>query len=125
MTVYCNNRKAKPKQLHASVPQGSCGGAVLYLIYASTIQDIIPPTIDLHAFADDHGLKNHFKTGDIIMEHNAISDLESCVCDIDIWMNKNRLNMNASKTDFIIFCSRTLLPVINITGIKTSARHIN
>ena len=57
MTVHCNDKMAKPRQLHASIPQGTCGGPVLYLIYASTIQDIIPPTIDLHAFADDHGLK--------------------------------------------------------------------
>ena len=61
---------------------------MLYLIYASTIQDNIPPTIDLYAFADGHGLKDHFKIGDIILELNAISDLESCVCDVNIWMNE-------------------------------------
>ena len=32
MTVYCNDQIAKPKQLHASIPQGSCGEPVLYLI---------------------------------------------------------------------------------------------
>ena len=37
MTVYCNGQIAKPKHLHASVPQGSCGGPELYLIYASKI----------------------------------------------------------------------------------------
>ena len=67
MTVHCNDRRAKPKQLHASIPQCSCGRPVLYLIYPSTIQDIIPPTIDLHTFADDHGLKNHFKSGDLML----------------------------------------------------------
>ena len=118
MTVYCNDQIAKPKQLHAYVPQGSCGGPVIYLIYASTIQDIILPTIDLHAFADDHGLKNHFNIGDTVLEQNTISDLENCVCDVNIWMNKNRLKMNASKTDFIIFCSRKLLPKITITSIN-------
>ena len=53
-----------------------------------------------------------------MMEHNAISDLESCVHDVDIWMNANRLKMNALKTDFIIFCSRKLLPKINPTSIN-------
>ena len=77
MTVYCNGQIAKPKHFHASVPQGSCGGPVLYLIYTSTIQDNIPPTIDLHAFAHDHGLKStsirrhssgtkcHFRPGEL------------------------------------------------------------
>ena len=87
MTVYYNDSKTKPKQLQGSIPQGSCGGPVLYLIYTSTIQENIPPTIDLHAFVDNHGLKHLFKIGDIILEHNAISDLESCMFDGDIWMN--------------------------------------
>ena len=64
------------------------------------LQDNIPSTIDQHAFADDHGLKT------IIIEHNAISDLVSCVHDVEIWMNENDLKMNASKTDLIIFCSQ-------------------
>ena len=118
MAMYCNDSKSKPKQLHGSIPQGSLGGPVLYLIYGSTIQDNIPPTTDLHAFVNDHGLKNHFKIGDIIMEHNAISHLEGWVHDVDIWMNKNRLKMNASKMDFIIFCSRKLLPKTNTTSIN-------
>ena len=109
MRVYCNGQIAKPKHLHASVPQGSCGGPVLYLIYASTIQDNIPPTIDLQTFADDYGLKNHFNTGETVLEQNAILDLENCVCDVNSWMNKNRLKINASKSDHIIFCSRKCL----------------
>ena len=88
MTVYCNGQIAKLKHLHASIPQGSCGGPMLYLIYASTIQDNIPPTIDLHAFTDDHGLKNHFTIGDTVLEQNTILDLENCVCDVNSWMNK-------------------------------------
>ena len=35
--------------------------------------------------------------GDIFLECIAISDLESCVSDVDNWMNENRLKMNASK----------------------------
>ena len=63
------------------------------------IQDYIPPNIDLHALADDHGLKNHFNIGDTVLEQNTILDLENCVCDVNSWMKKNRLKMNASKTD--------------------------
>ena len=91
---------------------------MLYLIYTIIIQDNIPSTIDLHAFVDDHGLKNHFKKGDIILEHYAISDLESCHHNVAIWMNKNRLKMNASKMDFSIFFSRKHLSRINTTSIN-------
>ena len=49
------------KDLTFSVPQGSCAGAVLYLTYASTLQEVIPNYIQLHGYADDHAIKQSFK----------------------------------------------------------------
>ena len=90
---------------------------MFYLIYAST-NKTTSPTIHLHAFVDDYGLKNHFKIGHIILEHNTVSDLERCINDVEIWMKENRLKMNASKMNFIIFFSRKLLLRINTTNIN-------
>ena len=42
--VCVNKSYSKLQDLTFSVPQGSCAGPVLYLIYASTIEDVIPPT---------------------------------------------------------------------------------
>ena len=39
------------------VPQGRCASPVLYSAYASTPQKVIPDSIDLHGFADDHAYK--------------------------------------------------------------------
>ena len=42
--VCVNKSYSKLQDLTFSVLQGSCAGPVLYLIYASTIEDVIPPT---------------------------------------------------------------------------------
>ena len=46
-----------PRELTFSVPQGSIAGPSLYTYYASTLQDVIPSDIDIHGYADDHGIK--------------------------------------------------------------------
>ena len=46
--VCVNKSYSKLQDLTFSVPQGSCAGPVLYLVYASTIEDVIPPHICLH-----------------------------------------------------------------------------
>ena len=51
---------SKVMDLPFSVPQGSCSGANLYSVCASTLQEVIPEGIDLHGFADDHGYRNSF-----------------------------------------------------------------
>ena len=47
--VCVNKSYSKLQDLTFSIPQGSCAGPVLYLIYASTIEDVIPPT---HVYMD-------------------------------------------------------------------------
>ena len=43
-----------------SVPQGSCGGPVLYLAYASTMKKVISESVGVHRYADDHALGKKF-----------------------------------------------------------------
>ena len=61
-----------------SVPQGSCAGPVLYSVYASTLQTVIPEGINLNSFADDHNVKKSFRAGNKVDEKEVISDLEMC-----------------------------------------------
>ena len=44
------------------VPQGSCAGPVLYSIYASTLQTVIPEGINLNGFVDDHNVKKNIQS---------------------------------------------------------------
>ena len=45
------------------MPQGSCGGPVLYSCHASTMQKELPSntTVNIYRYADDHNLGNKFK----------------------------------------------------------------
>ena len=99
---------SEPIDLQFSVPQGSCAGPILFLLYASTIGEVIPQTIDIHGYADDHGIKSKFKAKDDNneAEPETIQGLESCLEDVKVWMDENRLKMNSSKTEFILFGSR-------------------
>ena len=71
----------EPIDLEFSVPQGSYAGPILFLLYASTIAEVIPPPLDIHGYADDHGVKGKFRAewnGNKI-ELATIWKLESCL----------------------------------------------
>ena len=61
--VNINDKYSSKRPLDFSVPQGSAGGPVLYILYADPLVDIIPDSIDLTGFADDHTLMKTFKPG--------------------------------------------------------------
>ena len=119
--VSVNSALSTPHILQCSVPQGSCLGPWLYLTYAGTIFDIIPPSISVYGFADDHIANKRFRPNCINSESLAIKDLEDCAVKINNWMNLNKLKMNNSKTEFIMFGSKAQLNkcsnnVINVAG---------
>ena len=65
--------------------------------------------MSLNGFADNHSLKRSFKADDRKAEHTTISILQNCLKDIKLWMDKNRLQMNDGKTEFIMFGARKQL----------------
>ena len=104
--VNIHDANSEDKELNFLVPQGSCAGPILHSAYASTLQEVVP--LDLHGYADNHGLKtNSFPVPEC--EAKAIADTEKCLTDIKTWMDHNRLHMNNAKTEFILFGSRQQL----------------
>ena len=59
--IEIENSRSSERSLEFSVLQGSCGGPVLYTVYASSLQTEIPASVRLNAFADDHSLNYAFK----------------------------------------------------------------
>ena len=96
------------KPLSFSVPQGSVAGPVLYNAYASTLREVVIPSIDLHGFANDHMIKDGFKP---ISEEECrvIHTLQKCTSDSKKWMDENWLCMNSAKTEFLLVGSRIQL----------------
>ena len=59
--VCVDNCYSQPKELTFSVPQGSASGAFVFLCYASPIERVIPDSITLNGFADDHSIRKTFR----------------------------------------------------------------
>ena len=105
-----------------SVPQGILAGPILYLAYASTLRYVIPVTnmINLNGYAYDHSLNKNFKADNRIEEISMIKSLEVCMNDIKYWMYSNSLNLNATKTEFIMFGSKEQLQKCTTKTLKVN-----
>lgn len=123
--VNVNSAYSTSRALECSVPQGSCLGPWLYLAYAGTLFDDIPPTVTLRGFADDHTMDKSFSPNIQNSEKNTISDLENAGETTNNWMNSNKLKMNTSKTEFIMFGSKQQLTKCETKSIKIVNDTIN
>ena len=90
MKVSIGDVYSETKRLPFSVPHCSCGGPVLYCAYASTISEIIPKSINLHAFADDHAILDSFNPSIATNELNSVMKIRGCPDNTGSWMDYNR-----------------------------------
>ena len=70
---------------------------------------VINNDIAVYRYADDHALRSRFNANSRECETAAIAFLQDNVVDIKSWMDKNRLKMNTTKTEFILFGFRKQL----------------
>ena len=92
------------------VPQGSCLGPLLFVIYSSKLFNIVSRHLpNVHAYADDTQLYLAFKLGNYANETAAVSSIQSCIRDLQNWMLMDRLKLNPEKTEFLILGTRQQL----------------
>ncbi len=98
------------------VPQGSVLGPVLFSAYTSPLGDIMRRhNIDFHFYADDGQLYLEFRP---VTAPAAVSKMEACIADVRCWLTCNFLQLNDSKTEFLLIGSKTQLaqtPINDIT----------
>ena len=87
------------------VPQGSVLGPLKLFIFWPLSAILRYHNIGYHVYADDTQLYVSFKCKQPL---EAISKLNSCLADIRRWMTTNKLKINDSKTEFIVFRSPQL-----------------
>ena len=100
------------------VPQGSCLGPLLYIIYSSKLFNIIERHLpNSHCYVDDSQIYLSFKADDLSSQQNAITAMQNCIDDIRSWMEHDKLLLNDEKTEFFITGTRQQLSKVNISSI--------
>ena len=112
--VHLNGVDSETRQAAYGVPQGSVLGPKLFILY---INDICEALVKMKCvlFADDTSL---YSSGADLgrLLHEVESDLKI----LNKWFDINKLSLNISKTNFIIFGNKKTYVPINLTinGIK-------
>lgn len=100
--VYCNSVHSTFRAINKGVPQGSVLGPILFLIY---INDIVNVTSKFKytIYADDTNLLMNN-----ININNLHTDLIAELRNINHWTKINKLSLNTTKTNYILFQNRSI-----------------
>ena len=108
------------------VPQGSCLGPLLFVIYSSKLFSIVNKHLPhVHAYAYDTQLYLAFKPGDNTNESAALSSIQFCIRDLKNWMQTDKLKLNSDKTEFLIHGTRQKLEKVKISHLIIGDSPIN
>ena len=117
--VVIDRCKSSEFMVATGVPQGSCLGPVLFLLYVSGLSGIISKHLPCHhAFADDTQLYLSFKPQNSLHQESAVKAMEDCIDELRNWMTAHRLFIQSSKTEFIIIGSRQQLSKVSIDKLR-------
>ena len=105
--VKINNSISDPVTLDTGFPQGSGWGPQAYSKYVGPLGELLRLLQVLyHLFADDIQLSKPRNPKSVDSQSHAFSFLENSISEVASWMTQNKLKMNESKTEFIIFGTR-------------------
>ena len=105
-TVAVNGHQSDPTPLHTGVPQGSVLGPILFNVYTTSLGKLLQEhNVSYHLYADDAQV--YISTAPEELD-DAIRRLESCIADVQLWMNRRQLKMNDTKTEFVVLRNKSL-----------------
>ena len=118
--VFCNNISSKTKNINCGVPQGSVLGPLLFILYINDLPNI-SNGLSFHLFADDTNI--FFKANNLDTLQTAVNREMSKLVN---WLNSNRLALNVSKNNFVIFSAKNkpLKPVTIIINKQAIQRKV-
>ena len=107
--VFYNGISSDVKSITCGVPQGSVLGPLLFLLYINDLPNI-SKKLQFFLFADDTNI--YYESNDLkLLEKTVNEELKK----LTMWLNVNRLALNVSKTNFVIFRSHQKTLDHNVT----------
>ena len=89
------------------VSQGAVLGPLLFTMYTADISKVFASHgLQLHQYADDCQLYLFFFAADVVL--SAVTQLSSCLADVEAWLSASRLRLNPSKT-VVIWLVRSIM----------------
>ena len=84
-----------------SAPQGLVLGPILFVLYTTSLSDIVANhSLNHQLFEDDTQLQKSTPLSEV---NNLTKELNACTDDIKTWMTKNQLKLNDDKTEALLF----------------------
>ena len=124
--VFVHGVFSRPFDLNCGVPQGSCLGPLLFIIYVSKLFKIVEHYLpDAHCFADDTQLYLSFKPLGDTAQADAIQAMEKCIDAVRNWMIQDRLLINDDKTEFLLVGTRQQLEKLDSCSITVGNNRIS
>ena len=99
--VSINDTLSSKLPVKCGVPQGSVLGPILFLLYINDIANSYNSRSKCFLFADDTSLFSSAKN-----IHELETTLNEDLCNIQEWLLCNKLSLNVSKSNCVIFCTR-------------------
>ena len=124
-SVFINCGTSNKFHTKYGVPQGSCLGPLLFVLYSSKLFKIIERHLpDVHTYADETQLNISFNADSRAEQSAALSAMQNCTADIRKWMLQDRLRLKDDKTEFIIIGKRQQLAKVNIDSMQVGESSI-
>ena len=124
--VSVNGGLSKKFPLCQGVPQGSCLGPLLFIIYTRKLFDIVERHLSqVHCYADDTQLYVSFCPNQSADADAALKSMTDCISDVRSWMISDNLMLNDDKTEFLILGTRQQLAKVNIDNIKVGSARVS
>ena len=124
MRVCINEAYSSIRPLNYSVPQGSASGANLFTAYCASIGSVIPDSITINGFTDDHSIRKSFDEASRDHESQSIIQMVDMVANIASWMDTMHLKLNPDKTEFIMYGYKNQLDKCNTSHVTVSGSTI-